>query len=205
MRESIDVLRGEGPPDVVELTLAFGEVMLELGGVEDGRSRLMDAITSGAALQKLVDVVVAQGGDPAVIDDTSLLPAAPHVDVIEADSDGFVTRCDALTVGTVATRLGAGRERKEDEVDPGVGITVDAKLGEAVTRGQPLATIRHSDPARYSAQRDSLLGAWEIGHEPPDLETLIVERIESGVDLTPNSMSAGTVSIARSPLPQGER
>ena len=180
MRESIDVLRGEGPPDVVELTLAFGEVMLELGGLEDGRSRLKDAITSGAALQKLADVVEAQGGDPAVIHDTSLLPAAPHVDVIEAGSDGFVTRCDALTVGTVATRLGAGRERKEDEVDPGVGITVEAKIGEAVTRGQPLATIRHSDPARYSAQRDSLLGAWEIGHEQPDLETLIVERIDSG-------------------------
>ena len=180
MRESIDVLRGEGPPDVVELTLAFGEVMLELGGLEDGRSRLKDAITSGAALKKLADVVEAQGGDPAVIHDTSLLPAAPHVDVIEAGSDGFVTRCDALTVGTVATRLGAGRERKEDEVDPGVGITVEAKIGEAVTRGQPLATIRHSDPARYSAQRDSLLGAWEIGHEQPDLETLIVERIESG-------------------------
>ena len=75
IRESIDVLRGEGPQDVVELTLAFGEVMLELGGVEGGRSRLMDAIASGAALQKLADVVEAQGGDPAVIHDPSLLPA----------------------------------------------------------------------------------------------------------------------------------
>ena len=181
IRESIDVLRGEGPQDVVELTLAFGEVMLELGGAEGGRSRLMDAIASGAALQKLADVVEAQGGDPAVIHDPSLLPAGPHVDVIEADTDGFVTRCDALTVGTVATRLGAGRERKEDEVDPGVGITVEAKVGESVNRGQPLATIRHSDPTRYSAQRDSLLGAWEIGPEPPAVEALIVERIDSGV------------------------
>ncbi len=130
MRESIDVLRGEGPQDVVELTLAFGEVMLELGGIEGGRSRLKDAIASGAALKKLADVVEAQGGDPAVIHEPSLLPAAPHVDVIEADSDGFVTRCDALTVGTVATRLGAGPGAQGGRGRPGVGITVEAKVGD---------------------------------------------------------------------------
>ncbi len=180
IRESIDVLKGEGPDDLVELTLAFGEVMLGMGGVEGGRDRLTEAISSGAALEKLIDVVVAQGGDPAVVRDPSLLPTAPHVDVIESEADGFITRCDALTVGTAATRLGAGRERKEDEIDPGVGITVEAKLGERVTRGQPLATIRHSDPARFSALRDALRAAWEIGDTAPALPPLIVERIDSG-------------------------
>jgi thymidine phosphorylase len=180
LKESVEVLQGAGPSDVVELTLAFGEVMLELAGVAGGRSRLEEAITTGAALQKLADVVAAQGGDPAVIEDTSLLPQAPHVEVIEADRDGFVTRCDALTIGTVATRLGAGRERKEDAVDPGVGITLEAKLGAEVHRGQPLATVRHSDPARFEAQRGALLAAWKIGDEQLRAEELVVERIDAG-------------------------
>ena len=179
LRESIDVLKGEGPEDVVELTLAFGEVMLELAGIDGGRPRLMEAIGSGAGLAKLADVVVAQGGDRAVIDDPSLLPEAPHVEVIEADRDGVITQCDALIVGTVATRLGAGRERKEDQVDPGVGITVEAKLGETVTRGQPLATVRHADPDRFQGQRDALRRAWEIGDFAPQIDSLVVERIDA--------------------------
>ncbi len=180
LRESIDVLKGEGPEDVVELTLAFGEVMLELAGIDGGRPRLEEAISNGAGLAKLADVVVAQGGDRAVIDDPSLLPEAPNVDLIEADRDGFITRCDALVVGTVATRLGAGRERKEDLVDPGVGITIEAKLGETVARGQTLATVRHSDPDRFQAQRDALRRAWEIGDAGPEIAALVVERIDSG-------------------------
>ncbi len=179
LRESIDVLKGEGPEDVVELTLAFGEAMLELAGIDGGQPRLMEAISSGAALAKLVEVVVAQGGDRAVIDDPSLLPEAPHVEVIEADRNGVITHCDALIVGTVATRLGAGRERKEDPVDPGVGITVEAKLGETVTRGQPLATVRHADPDLFQGQRDALRRAWEIGDDAQPIESLIVERIDA--------------------------
>jgi thymidine phosphorylase len=127
--ESIAVLRGEGPSDVTELTMALGEVMLELGDVEGGRDRLTEAITSGTALQKFIDVTVAHGGDPAVIDDPSLLAQAPNEAVITASVDGYVTRCDALAIGIAATRLGAGRERKEEIVDPGVEITLQAKIG----------------------------------------------------------------------------
>jgi pyrimidine-nucleoside phosphorylase len=179
LRESIDVLNGGGPEDIVELTLAFGEVMLDLAGVDGGRDRLLESIASGAALQKLVDVAEAQGGDTSVIRDPSLLATAPHEAVIEADRSGYVTRCDALIIGTVATRLGAGRERKEDVVDPGVGITVAAKLGEKVEKGHPLATIRFSDPARWEAQREMLATAWAIEDASPDLADLIVERVDA--------------------------
>jgi pyrimidine-nucleoside phosphorylase len=179
LRESIDVLNGGGPEDIVELTVAFGEVMLDLAGIDGGRDRLMEAITSGAALQKLLDVAAAQGGDTSVINDPSLLATAANEVMVEAGRDGYVVQCDALIIGTVATRLGAGRERKEDVVDPGVGITVEAKLGEKVTKGQPLARVRFSDDARWDAQRDALALAWAIGDTAPDIGDLIVERVDA--------------------------
>jgi len=179
IRESIEVLNGGGPEDVVELTLAFGEVMLDLAGVGGGRERLLETIASGAALQKLVDVVVSQGGDPSVIHNPSLLATAPHEEMIEAGRDGYVVQCHAFIIGTAATRLGAGRERKEDVVDPGVGITVAAKLGEKVVRGQPLARVRFSDPDLWAAQREGLGKAWVIGDTAPEIEALIVERVEA--------------------------
>jgi pyrimidine-nucleoside phosphorylase len=177
LKESIDVLRGDGPEDVTELTLAFGEVMMELGGVEGGREALAEAIGSGEALQKLIDVAVAQGGDPSVIEDPSLLPVCVNEAVLVADRAGFVTRGDALTVGVAATRLGAGRERKEDAIDPGVGITLDAKVGDRVSAGDPLARVRYADAARWAAQEDLLTSAWVIGPEPPEPMPLIIEKI----------------------------
>jgi pyrimidine-nucleoside phosphorylase len=178
MRESIDVLQGKGPEDVVELTMALGEVMLELAGIEGGREVLVDAIESGKALQKLIDVAEAQGGDPAYVEDPSLLPMCSYEEVISAPAAGYVTRCDALTIGVVATRLGAGRERKEDTVDPGVGITLEAKTGERVERGQPLARVHFNDPARWKAQEESLASAWSIDESAPPAQPLVLERID---------------------------
>jgi pyrimidine-nucleoside phosphorylase len=177
IEESVAVLRGEGPADVTELTMAFGEVMLELGGVDGGRDRLERAITSGAALEKLIDVTRAHGGDPSVLEDTSRLDVAPEQATIDAPADGIVTRCDALSIGLAATRLGAGRERKEDTVDHGVGITVHAKIGQRVSVGDALATVRFRDEGRWEAQRDRLATAWEIGDDGPAPGPLIMERI----------------------------
>jgi pyrimidine-nucleoside phosphorylase len=112
MVESIATLRGEGPPDITELTMALAEVMLELAGVEGGRDLLESKIGSGEALAKLKEVVVAQDGDPAVIDDPALFPVAPETGRVTAASAGNVIACNALTVGMTATRLGAVRERK---------------------------------------------------------------------------------------------
>ena len=178
LKEAIDVLRGEGPEDVVELTMTLGEMMLDLAGIEGGRQTLAEAIESGKALQKLTDVVVAQGGDPSAIENPDLLPVCPHEAVITAPRDGYVTRCDALTIGVVATRLGAGRERQEDTIDPGVGITLEAKVGDRVQTGQPLARARYSDPARWQAQEPALASAWIIEDTAAEPQPLIVERVE---------------------------
>ena len=177
VRESLEVLRGVGPEDVTELTLVFGEEMLGLAGIDGGRDRLREAIDSGAALQKLIDVTIAHGGDPGVIENPDLLPSCANESVVEAESDGYVTRCDALTIGVAATRLGAGRERKEDSIDPGVGITLEAKVGDRVTAGMPLARVRYSDQNRWEAQGDLLASAWSIQDDVPPAPELIIERI----------------------------
>lgn len=178
IKESVDILNGEGPDDVTELTFALGEVMLELAGIDGGRDRLQAAIDSGAALAKLEEVAVAHAGDPAVLSDTSLLASAENEGVIAAPDDGYVTGCDALTIGVAATRLGAGRERKDDEVDHGVGITLMAKIGDRVTAGDPLAVVRYNDATRWESQKDRLSGAWTIGAERPSRLNLVVERID---------------------------
>ena len=179
IRESIDVLRGHGPADVTELTMVFGETMLELAGIEGGRERLDEAIQSGAALQKFIEVVEAHGGDPLVIDDPSLLAVAPREAVVVAPDSGYVTRCDALTIGTVANHLGAGRERKEDTIDPGVGITLKAKHGDTVHQGDPLAIVHYSDESKWEAQRGTLETAWSISDELTRSQDLIIERIDA--------------------------
>jgi pyrimidine-nucleoside phosphorylase len=179
IRESIDVLRGQGPDDVTELTMAFGEAMLNLGGVSGGRDRLADAIESGTALEKFIEVTIAHGGDPKVIEDPSLLARAPHEAVVAAPYDGYVTGCDALTIGSAGVRLGAGRATKEDAIDPGVGITITAKIGDRVSAGDPLALVRYTDESRWSAQRHYLASAWEISSEREAPPGLVVERINA--------------------------
>jgi pyrimidine-nucleoside phosphorylase len=178
IRESIDVLRGDGPADVTELTMVFGETMLELASIKDGRDRLDEAIQSGAALRKFIEVVEAHGGDPLVIENPSLLAVAPHEAMVAAPRSGHVTGCDALTIGTVATHLGAGRERKKDTIDPGVGITLEAKHGDTVNQGDPLAIVHYSDEARWETQRENLATAWTISDEPTPRPDLIIEKID---------------------------
>jgi thymidine phosphorylase len=175
--ESVAVLHGEGPDDVTELTLALADEMLRLGRVEGGRERLLQAIDDGSAFEKLVEVTMAHGGDPAVLMDTSLLAVAPQEATVVAPSTGWVTRCDAMTIGRAATRLGAGRETKEDVIDPGVGITLHAKIGARVEAGSPLATVRFGDDARWEAQRQALASAWEIGDQAPPSPGLILDRV----------------------------
>jgi pyrimidine-nucleoside phosphorylase len=178
MAESIATLRGEGPDDITELTMALGEVMLELAGIEGGRDLLESKIESGQALEKFKEVIAAQDGDPSVVDDPSRLPRAPETATVNADRAGYVTRCNALTVGITATRLGAGRERADDVVDPGVGITLHKKLGDRVETGDALATVHYSKQKLWDTQRDKLTGAWTIEDEPEEPRPLVIERIE---------------------------
>ena len=179
IEESIDVLRGKGPADVTELTMAFARAMISLGGIEGGRDRLEEAIESGAALAKFIEVTIAHGGDPKVIEDPSLLPRAPKEAMIAAPYDGYVTRCDALTIGSATVRLGAGRARKDDVIDPGVGVSVLAKLGDEVSAGDPLARVRYAEESLWAAQRDLLASAWRISDERVEPPRLVEERIDA--------------------------
>ncbi|MGH8946401.1 MAG: thymidine phosphorylase [Acidimicrobiia bacterium] len=177
IRESIEVLRGGGPEDLVTLVLTFAEAMLDLVGVDGGRERVVEAVESGAALEKFKDLVAAHGGDPAVIDDPHLLPQAGHREVVRAPAGGFVAKCDARAIGVAATRLGAGREHKDQDVDHAVGITVHAKIGDRVSKGDSLATVAYNDPSLWEAQRERLDSAWVISEEPAQPPPLVIERI----------------------------
>jgi pyrimidine-nucleoside phosphorylase len=181
IRESIQVLKGDGPDDVVELTMRLAIEMLRLGGVETddaaARQRLEAQIDSGAAFEKLEEIVIAQGGDPAVLHDPSLLPQAPEHHEIRADRDGFVERADAFDLGVAAVRLGAGRATKEDSIDPAVGISVEVKVGDEVAAGQLLATIHHRagrglDEATSLAER-----AFQIDEAPVTTKPLVLEEV----------------------------
>ena len=181
--ESLAVLAGGGPEDLVEITYVLGSEMLQLAGLaqddEAARGLLRAAVDSGAALQKFAEVIEEQGGDPRVVDHPSLLPKAKFQEELPAPRSGYVTVCDALKVGVAAMRLGAGRERKEDKIDPAVGITIVAKPGERVDEGQPLARISYNDEGRLDMARPLLERAFHIGTVPAGQPSLILGEVRS--------------------------
>ncbi|HEX7100620.1 MAG TPA: thymidine phosphorylase [Acidimicrobiia bacterium] len=176
--ESIDVLAGEGPEDLVEITVGLAVEMLTLAGIDDPEQTVARALSSGAALEKFEEMVEAQGGDPRVVSDRTLLPSAPETTPIEAESGGYVAECDARSIGLAAMRLGAGRERKEDDIDPGVGIEVRKKIGDQVSPGDVLAVLRHR-PGDISEAMARASSAWVISEQPTKRPQLIHERIEA--------------------------
>ena len=181
--ESIAVLAGGGPDDLVEITYALGSEMLQMAGFaqddETARQLLRAAVDSGAAMEKFAQVIEAQGGDPRVLDHPGLLPKARYQEELPAPRSGYVTVCDALKVGVAAMRLGAGRERKEDQIDPAAGITIVAKLGEHVDEGQPLARISFNDEGRLAMARPLLKRAFHIGTIPAAQPSLILGEVRA--------------------------
>lgn len=179
--ESIACLRGEGPADLMAVTFALGEQMLLLAGVaasaEEARARLERGVASGAALAKFREIVAAQGGDPAVVDDPSRLPRARLQVALPSPSAGVVRVVDSRAVALAALRLGAGRARAEDRIDPAVGVDRLVKVGERVVAGQPLCLVHASDPAALAEANAMLAKAIEIGSEPAAARPLILEMI----------------------------
>jgi thymidine phosphorylase len=170
VEESVAALQGDGPDDLMEVTIALAEQMLALAGLE-GDPR--QAISSGAAYAAYQKMIRAQGGDP-----DAPLPQARHTKELTADQDGWLTRLDALQVGVAAWRLGAGRERKEDPVSAAAGIICLAKPGDRVTKGQPVLELRTDDAARFDAALAALDGAMTVGeHQPQERTALVIERI----------------------------
>jgi pyrimidine-nucleoside phosphorylase len=180
MVESIDVLRGEGPADITELTRRFATEMLVLAGdddLESATARVDHALTSGAALDVLIRLTAAQGGDASFIEDPSRFEIARSRHVIEADRDGWIDQCDAYAIGVAAVRLGAGRAHKEDTIDPSVGFTIEAKIGDRVVRGQPLATVAYRDEAKLDSALPVVSAAWSITDTEPEPIQLVIKKM----------------------------
>jgi thymidine phosphorylase len=167
--ESLEVLAGGGPPDVVELTLTLAREMLSAAGLGDVDPA--DALRDGRAMDVWRRMVSAQGGDPA-----APLPSARERHVVTVPVSGVLTRLDALAVGVAAWRLGAGRARKEDPVSPGAGVVLLAKPGDRVQAGQPLLELHTDEPERFARAVEALDGGYDIGG-PPEPRPLVIERI----------------------------
>ena len=167
--ESVATLRGEGPADLVEVTLALATEMLALAGIDEDPAV---ALADGRALERYRAMIMEQGGDP-----DAELPTAEHTEIVRAEDSGFVRVLDARAVGVAAWRLGAGRARKEDPVSAAAGIICLAKPGDQVATGEPVLELRSDDPARFERALEALADAIEIGAEPPEPAPLVIDRI----------------------------
>ncbi len=156
VRESVEVLDGGGPADVVELTVALAREMLALAGQPD--ADVESALKDGRAMDSWRAMIAAQGGDP-----DAALPTARETHVVTAEREGILVKQEALPFGIAAWRLGAGRARKEDPVQHAAGIDLHAKPGDPVRAGQPLFTLSADEPARFARALEALEGAWAIG------------------------------------------
>jgi thymidine phosphorylase len=168
--EAVEMLEGGGPPDVVEVTLALAREMLGLVGLDDADPEA--ALADGQAMTRWRAMVTAQGGDP-----DAPLAVANERETVTADSDGYVRRLDALSVGLAAWRLGAGRARKEDPVSATAGVLSLATVGDRVSQGQPLLELHADDPDRFASALADLDGAVEIGPDPPVARRVVIDRI----------------------------
>jgi pyrimidine-nucleoside phosphorylase len=179
--ESIEVLKGQGPPDLVEISLALASRMLMLAGVAaaeaDALQRVRKAIASGQALDCFRRIIETQGGDPRVVDDYGRLPAAPERSTIAASRGGYVTQIDAELVGRASVVLGAGRDTVEDDVDPAVGIILKTHPGAAIRAGDPVLELHYRTIDRRDAARALAERAIVIDDAPPPEPPQIVARI----------------------------
>jgi len=172
VKESVEVLAGGGPADVVELTIELAREMLRLAGKPD--ADVAAALKDGRAMDKWRQMISAQGGDP-----DAALPQAKEQHQVLAPADGVITRLDALQVGTASWRLGAGRARKEDPVQFGAGITLHAQLGAAVKAGQPLMTLHTDEPERFERALEALDGSFKIeAGATPAPRKILLDRID---------------------------
>ncbi|MCH4057948.1 MAG: pyrimidine-nucleoside phosphorylase [Lactobacillaceae bacterium] len=180
IKESIDVLKGEGPEDVTELTLVLGAEMLILAGIAKdtatAREILEAKIADGSALQAFKQLIIDQGGDPSVVDDPTKLPQALSTLDITAKEAGYVSAMQTNELGLASMKIGGGRAKKEDLVDPAVGIMLHKKIGDKIAVGEPLATLYLNAPAPQEVQ-DQVLNSFTISAEAPELPELIHEIV----------------------------
>ncbi|HUJ32282.1 MAG TPA: thymidine phosphorylase [Candidatus Acidoferrum sp.] len=175
--ECLDVLHGAGPPDLRELCDELSARMFVLAGrtssVAEGRALAAEMIASGRARDTFREVIRAQGGDPAVVDDPGRLPRARNLAKVRAPRGGFVTAVRCEQVGVASMMLGGGREKKEDAIDPAVGLVLERKVGESVETGATLCTVHYNSDARLSEVTELLSRSFEIGDAAPQAAPLV--------------------------------
>ena len=172
VRESVEVLAGGGPEDVVDLTVALADEMTRAAGVEVGPDELRAALADGRAMDVWRRMISAQGGDP-----DAALPTARETHVLHADATGHLEALDAYAVGVAAWRLGAGRARKEDSVQAAAGVEWHVRPGERVSAGDPVITLHTDTPERFAHAEAALEGAWSVGGLPPEERSVVLDRI----------------------------
>ena len=182
--ECIETLKGRGPQDVEELSVLLAARMLIVAGFEGNEpaavARVREALTSGAGVEKLKAIIQFQGGDPRVVDRYDLLPSAPDRQDIAATTDGYVSALLAEEIGRAAVSLGAGRGKLDDVIDPGVGIEIVARVGEAIRRGQPVLRVHHRSGHGLGDALPLLDRAVQIADTPPQARSIVVERVVDG-------------------------
>jgi thymidine phosphorylase len=168
--ESLDVLRGAGPDDVRRITVALAREMLALAGLEADPGQVL---SSGRAMEVFDEMVRFQGGDL-----TRDMPRAAHHHAVRADAGGYIGALDALAIGRAAMRLGAGRARKEDDIDHGAGIECLAKVGDRVEEGEPVLLLHANDEALFGVAAELLAEAVTVVPEPPEIPDVVIERVD---------------------------
>lgn len=196
VREAIACLRGAGPADLREVTLALAIESVVAAAPDalpaEVRPRLEAMLDDGRALARFARLVDRQGGDPDVVTRPEILPEAPLRRTWESPAEGFVRRADAYEIGVAAVELGAGRRRIDDAVDPTVGIELIARRGDTVRRGQPVAEIhaRSEEDAERALARLRL--AYEFGETPPEAEPLVWRRVPGAARSTESDTPSGS-------------
>ncbi len=178
--EAIMALKREGPDDLHEITIALGVEMLLLAGEKSrdaARARLEKAIKSGAAAKKFQEIIAAQGGNPAVVDDPSVMPQAREVEVYSAPKAGTVLEVAPRRIGRAVVEMGGGRQKVDDVVDPTVGFVISTRPGDKVRKGEPLASIYARSPADVDLARRALDEAIRIGEGEARLLPLLAARV----------------------------
>jgi pyrimidine-nucleoside phosphorylase len=177
VEECVEVLHGKGPEDLRELSLDLSAWMFVLGGrtktVAEGKALAAEMIASGRARDTFREVIRLQGGDPKVVDDTGRLPRAKNRANLHALRAGFITAIHCYQVGVASMLLGGGREKKEDSIDPGVGLVLEKKVGDAVKAGEPLCVVHYNTEVRLGNAMALLEKSFEIGDKAPQASPLI--------------------------------
>lgn len=181
VEEAIAALKGEGPDDLVEVTIALAAEMLVLSGlapdVDAARADLKDTLASGKAADQFRRIIEKQGGNPHVLDDPALLPEAAECELFTAQRAGFVQRVEPRTIGKGITALGGGRTTMADTIDPAVGFVITANPGDWVEAGEPLASVYARDRAGIDSGRATLRKAITIGDEAEPPLPLVSHRV----------------------------